>query len=604
MEVRETCEASPQPLPEIGLLPVGGAIATLALAACSSGQDDPFLNQPSGTAVSSSGTSASNDGSFVSSDGTPVSSDATPANGTVISDPEASYAAAKAPEPDPRRACRFLQHASMGATEEDLARAMTLGFDAWLEEQRFKSGNGSRWQFMDSHGANDYNLRHMTETVDSALWYKLITSPDTLRQRVTLALSEIFVINPTGLSNAGEWASYGAAEYVDGLEKRAFGNYRDLLEYITLCLPMGFFLSLSNSKKADDSGRKPDENYAREIMQLFSIGLYELNPDGTVRRSADGGAIPTYTLDDVTGIARALTGWQRTGEANSFDKWQLPLKHHAPDHEQGEKVFLGKSIPAGTDGPTSLKFTLDLIANHANVGPFLGRQLIQRLVTSNPSAAYVQRVAAAWADNGEGVRGDLFAVIRAILIDPEATDDVTLTIDDFGKVREPILRFAQWARTFGASDNSNQYDIPDLSDPANHLGQSPLRSPSVFNFFRPGFVPPNTPLATRGRVAPELQISSEATIASYVNFMTEVIADGAFGVRANYYREEALAGDPAALVARINLMLTADQLTAPALALITQTIAAMPASSGSDRLARVHAAILLTMASPDYLVQK
>ncbi len=588
----ETCEDSPRTLP-VNPLSVVSAFSALSLAACGSGGDDPFLGDVQADTAASLPSDSQSNGNSAPSDSAVSTSSAAE-----------SEARAKAPESDPRRASRFLQHASMGVTEEDLSRVMGMGLDGWLEEQRQKSGNGTRWDFMNSHGFGDWRFRHALEGIDGALWHKLITSPDTFRQRVTLALSEIFVITPTSLANAGEWPAYGVASFVDGIEKRALGNYRELLEYVTLCLPMGFFLSLSNSKKADSSGREPDENYAREIMQLFSIGLYELNPDGSLRRDANGAPIETYTLDDVTGIARALTGWQRTGEASSFDKWQLPLKHHAPDHEQGEKQFLGITIPAGTDGPTTLRITLDHIANHPNVGPFIGRQLIQRLVTSNPSAAYVQRVAATWADNGQGVRGDLFAVVRAILIDAEATDDATLTLDDYGKIREPMMRFAQWARTFNATDPSGAYNIPDLSDPADYLGQSPMRAPSVFNFFRPGYTPGNSALGARGKVAPEMQITSEASIAGYVNFMTGVAEKGAFGLRPDYYREMQLAGNPGALVARLNRMLTADQLTAPTIELITNTIVTMPGDTDAQRQARVFAAVLLTMISPDYLVQK
>ena len=260
--------------------------------------------------------------------------------------------------------------------------------------------------------------------------------------------------------------------------------------------------------------------------------------------------------------------------------------------------------PAGIGPELALKTALDGIFNHANVGPFFGKQLIQRLVTSNPSPAYVARVTAAFNNNGSGVRGDLKAVLRAVLLDSEARGDSSLSRTDFGKVREPVIRLVQWVRTFGATSASGAWKVGDLSSDALRLGQSPLRAASVFNFFRPGFVPPNTALATTGLVAPELQISSEVSVAGYINFMQTTIRNGVADVVAAYPRELALVGDVTALVDRLNLLLTAGQLSAATLANIRMVLSGLSAATAAAQLTRVQAGVLLVMTSPEYLVQK
>jgi len=369
---------------------------------------------------------------------------------------------------------------------------------------------------------------------------------------------------------------------------------------------MGVYLSMRGSRRADGTGRAPDENYAREVLQLFSIGLYELDQSGSLKRDASGNPIETYTQEDIVGLARAFTGW----EADRFVRgepthWRRPMKLLPDYHEPGAKRFLGLTIPAGTDGATTLESALDHIAAHPNVGPFIGRQLIQRLVTSNPSPAYVYRVAQTFADDGNGQRGNLGAVIRAVLLDPEARDASAVDSETFGKVREPIVRFVQWARTFRARDPEGRYLLYDYSDPANKLGQSPSRAPSVFNFFRPGYVPPNTALGERGLVAPELQITSESSVVGYANFMLRVVRTG-LGNRLvpNYGREQRLAGDPAALVARLDLLLGGGQLSEATRAAIESALETIRNDDEVKRLARVHAAILMVMVSSDYLVQR
>jgi len=230
--------------------------------------------------------------------------------------------------------------------------------------------------------------------------------------------------------------------------------------------------------------------------------------------------------------------------------------------------------------------------------------MIQRLVTSNPSPAYVARVAAAFDNNGKGVRGDMQAVIRAVLLDDEARNDSNLSNPSFGKLREPALRFLQWARSFRASSADGAWNIGDLSDAGSALGQQPLNSPSVFNFFRPGYVPPNTVIAEKNLVAPEFQILHETSVAGYMNFMQTIIAIGRGGVRADYSAELALAQDAHALMQHLNLVLCAGRLSSSTLATITNALNTINARNDFGRRNRVYAAIFMTMSSPDYLVQK
>jgi uncharacterized protein (DUF1800 family) len=270
---------------------------------------------------------------------------------------------------------------------------------------------------------------------------------------------------------------------------------------------------------------------------------------------------------------------------------------------------LGTTIAANTEGATGLRLALDAIFNHPNVGPFIGKQMIQRLVTSNPSPAYVARVAGVFNNNGAGVRGDLKAVVTAVLLDAEARDAAKLSVPGWGKQREPMLRLVQWARTFGVVSPGDVWAVNDLSDPATRLGQSPLRSQSVFNFFRPGYVPPNTTLATQGLTAPEFQLTNESTVAGYLNFMLTTIRGGynnnGGGLAPPAYTAElALVNDPTALSDRLNLLLCAGQLSAATLATIRTSIATISTATPAGALNRVYAAILLVMASPQYLVQK
>jgi uncharacterized protein (DUF1800 family) len=493
------------------------------------------------------------------------------------------------------QASRFLAQASMGATRDGIARVQAIGYSAWLDEQMAMPATQSRWDWLVSKGFNAIGNKNSQAGIDSAVWRKLLSSPDTLRQRVTLALSEIVVASLDGFT--GSWSAFTGAAYMDILEANAFGNYRTLLQQITLSVSMGEYLTYRRNAKADPkTGSMPDENYAREILQLFTIGLVMLNADGTASTQE------TYTQADISGLARVFTGWDQDlagGTTDTPDYKQRPMTQVASKYEAGEKVFLGTTIAAGTDAATCLSKALDAIFAHQNVAPFISRQLIQRLVTSNPAPAYVARVAAVFNNNGKGVKGDLKAVVKAILLDQEARSAAGATSTSFGKVREPILRFAAWARAYNAASPSDAWAIGNTTDPSTRLGQSPLRSPSVFNFFRPGYVPP-----ALGVVAPEFQIVNESSVVGYVNYMQNAISKGVGDVKADYAALLPMADNVPALVDEINLVLAAGQLGSDSVTLIRNAVAGMATGTDAARANRVYAALTLVMASPEFIVQK
>ena len=545
--------------------------------------------------------------------------------------------------PSPRsdaEAARFLLQAQACATSTDIASVRSGTFAAWLSAQYAKPLGPTGWDWLNARGyaTIDSTTRYFDNTYpgDYMIWNQLMTAPDALRKRCALALSEFFVVSLSGLDFA--WRSHGIAAWWDLLVANAFGTFRQLLEAVTLNPAMGYYLNTKGNLKEDPAkGRLPDENYAREVMQLFSIGLYQLNLDGTPKTDAQGNRIESYSQADVTNLARVFTGYDidMSQNVNTYDPVlnrnipnttpaRLPMVLNASRHSTLAATFLGVTIPAGTPGATALKTALDTLFNHPNVGPFFGRQMIQRLVTSNPSRSYVARVAAAFNNNGAGVRGDLKAVWSAILLDEEARNTTGLTQVGFGRLREPMLRFVQWGRTFGIASTLGSWKIGDLGNPATQLGQSPLRPPSVFNYFRPGYVPPSTELVANRSVAPEFQIVNESSVGGYLNFLQGVVRNGlyvgapdqpnagsnasnGYDITAAYAAELALVTDAVALVKRLALLLCADQLSASTQTLIVEALNATPvtaASTDAVKRNRVAAAVLMVMASAEYLVQK
>ena len=567
-----------------------------------------------------------------------VASAASPAivASTIAANVQSSYGS---PASD-QDAVRFLLQAQFSASDAEVQAVRNQGYAAWLDAKFNAPAGMTGFAWLNSRGYDAINnaTRYYDATypADYMIWNQLMTSSDAVRKRVTLALSEFFVVSLLGLNFA--WRSHLAAAWWDVLAANAFGNYRQLLEAVTLNPAMGLYLNTKGNLKENVAiGRVPDENYGREVMQLFTLGLYQLNLDGTEKRGGDGSKLETYSQNDITNIARVFTGWDfdQTQNVNTVEPVQgrtipntafahLPMRLNPANHTTLASNFLGATVPAGTDGTAALKIALDTLFNHPNVGPFFGKQMIQRLVTSNPSPAYVARVASAFNNNGAGVRGDLKAVFAAVLLDDEARGPTYLVLNAFGKLREPIIRLVQWGRSFGIASARGSWKIGDLSNPATQLGQSPLRSPSVFNFFRPGYVPPSTALSASLTPAPEFQLVNESSVGGYLNYMQGVIRNGIFvnspdlpnaasnatngyDITAAYSVELPLAGDAQKLVKQLGLMLCAGQLSDATQTLIVNALNATPitaASSDSARRDRVAAAIFLVMASADYLIQK
>ena len=538
------------------------------------------------------------------------------------------------------QAARFLLHAQFSASDAEIAAVRSKGFKTWLTEQFAAPGTTTGFAWLDARGYGQvesaFHYYDISYAADYMIWNQLMTSSDAVRKRCALALSEFFVVSLNSLNFS--WRCHAIAAWWDVLVAGAFGNYRQLLEAVTLNPAMGYYLNTKGNRKEDAArNRVPDENYGREVMQLFSLGLYLLNQDGTEKRDGSGNRMETYTQSDITNIARVFTGWDFDQSQNvptlepvqnrtipSTHYTRLPMTLTPANHSTLASSFLGATVPAGTPGMPALKIALDTLFNHPNVAPFFGKQMIQRLVTGNPSPAYVARVAAAFIDNGAGTRGDLKAVFAAVLLDEEARSANGLSQPHFGKLREPMVRLVQWGRTFGINSARGSWKIGNLSDPGSQLSQSPLRPPSVFNFFRPGYVPPGTALSASKIPAPEFQLVNESAVGGYLNFMQGVVRSGiyvsapdlsgaasnatnGFDITAAYSTELALVLDAAALVERLNLLLCAGQLSSANQALIVNALnatALSAASSDSARRDRVAAAVLLVMASSDYLIQK
>jgi len=512
-------------------------------------------------------------------------------------------------QPTPVQASRILSQATFGPTAAEINRLTGMGTAAWFNEQFAKPQN-LHLAYMNASQANlPVGSRLSEDQFFESFWQQAVNGDDQLRQRVAFALSQIFVISYQNNTLADN--PRGVAAYYDMLGAYAFRNFRDLLEAVTLHPMMGNYLSSLRNQKTVGA-RVPDENYAREVMQLFTIGLRQLNQDGT---DTSAPPIETYTSDDIKGLAKVFTGWSWAGPDKISTRFfggnpdpnrdLLPMQNYPAYHEPLAKAFLGVTIPANTSGEASLKIALDTLFNHPNVGPFIGRQLIQRLVTSNPSPAYVGHVAAIFANNGQGVRGDMKAVIKAVLLDPEAMTPSQSS--SAGKLREPVIRLANWMRAFNATSSSGHFQIGGLDDPLYALGQTPMRSPTVFNFYRPEYVPPNTSIAAAKMFAPEMQITEETSVVGYLNFMRNAIANGtgiSRDIKADYSAELALSSTPDQLVDRIDLLLMQKQMSATLRSQLLAAVSSVPNTTANNKLNRVYLAIFLAMASPEYIVQK
>jgi uncharacterized protein (DUF1800 family) len=565
-------------------------------------------------------------------------------------------------------ASRFLQQATFGATDAEIHNVSENGYQAWLNNQ-FNNVPQTTMEpgVEQALVLNDLNPPCATgdvtcnatlflqntnseEYVQNAFWQNALSAPDELRQKVQYALSEIFVIS--GQTFAVQSMPRGEANYYDMLGKDAFGNFRTLLQDVTLNPEMGQFLNMLGNDKGNAT-TDPDENYAREVMQLFTIGLYQLNDDGSQKLDGSGNPIPTYSNNDVMGMAAVFTGfsWQIPGDTTEagwsnccqyvgppvgatpgYGEDLLPMTDYPDHHSIVEKDFLGVTIPASTspDPNGDLKTALDTLFNHPNTPPFFCRQMIQHLVTSNPSPAYISHCSAAFESGtytptisgvsgtyGLGGRGDLQATIASILLDPEArTPSSVQNLDTtkYGKVREALLRYTEWARAFSAQSRNGGYWIGSTEDPIYGIGQMTLRSPTVFNWFAPNYVPPGTSISAAGLMGPEFQMTNVTTVVGFLNYMQGAIgsdAQNGSDIFSAYSAELGLAATPTALVDRMNLLLMAGQMNSTLEGEIVTAVSAIDVPTSGDQnainaalAARVQTAAYLTLASPDFTAQQ
>ncbi|HWM94310.1 MAG TPA: DUF1800 family protein [Thermoanaerobaculia bacterium] len=532
------------------------------------------------------------------------------ANGSTVFTPPAPPPALPPGPPTAADASRFLMQATYGPTPEAIAAVQSQGYAAWI--------NAQLAQPMASHLAQLDSIEppelgdHPNWIARESFWKQAIQGPDQLRQRMAFALSEIFVISS---DDDDLFEAEQVAVYMDLLNRNAFGNFRQLLEEVTLSPAMGAYLDmLSNDKEDPETGRNPNENYAREILQLFSIGLYRLHPDGTLQLDEWGLPIDTYNQDVIKGFAQVFTGWTHADQNRSEEwrfywpeeDWRQPMEAWNDHHSTGSKLLLnGVTLPAGQSPQADLSAALNNIFQHPNAGPFICRQLIQRLVTSNPSPGYVYRCGQAFDNNGQGVRGDLKAVARAILLDWEARSPDAYLQPGYGKVREPIVRFVAILRALRAQPPSDgRFRYYWLSSAEWGLNQSPLQAPTVFNFFDPAYAQPG-PIAEAGLVSPELQIINETSVFGSANFLHPVIFEGYANderfINLDYLYFTAAASD-SALLDRVNLIFCANRMSAETRAIYAQALA--DPDFPDDPLERVKTLIWLVGLSPEFMGQR
>lgn len=540
---------------------------------------------------------------------------------------------------------QFLTRATFGPTAAEIDEWSGQDASDWFKEELTKPVSLTMPIIQEYQAdLNEININEInTATPSFAFWRNAIEGDDQLRQRMAFALSHIFVISSNASDQLRNFPE-GIGLHADILANNAFGNYRELLEEITYSPGMGHFLTYMGNQKGDPStGRVPDENYARELLQLFTIGVVELNQDGTEKRGEDGQPIEIYDNSDITGLARVFTGLIAGNDGREFrrDGYLGPMEINENRHSDLEKSFLGSTIPADTDVATSIDMALDTIMAHENVAPFVSRQLIQRLVTSHPDPSYVERVANVFDAGqynlpdgtviGDGRKGDLSATVAAILFDSSIEGERDFSAS-FGKIREPLLRFSHWARSFEVSNVTpeTQFQLIYSGNP-DLLGQQPHGAPSVFNFFRPGYVAPGTETGEQGLTVPELQITNASSITNYANFMAYYIFEFNRSAQAedleNFYEDAGYNGDASAvttsflpdysdeisladnadaLLDHLGDVLTNGQLSPETKASIITILETLPYIEGDNERAdqRVRLAIFAVMTSGDYLVQR
>ena len=495
----------------------------------------------------------------------------------------------------PTVADRFLEQSTFGPDPALVAQVQSSGLQAFLTAQ---------YGLPVSPYPDPLTGEQGLGAVQQRFFVQVLFAPDQLRQRVAFALSQIFVVggdkvnDPTGYTN-----------YLRLLDTDAFSNYRQIMNDVTLSPAMGHWLDMVNNDKPNTGqGDHANENYARELMQLFTIGTAQLNPDGSTQLDSSGNPIPTYTQDTVEAFARAYTGWTypltpgSTQQKHNPPYWTGPMVAVDSNHDTDPKQLLqypnvanGGLLPGGQTSAQDLKGALDNIFNHPNVGPFISRELIQHLVTSNPSPAYIQRVSNVFANNGSSVRGDMKSVITAILMDPEARrgDDPATAVPTDGHLQEPILYMASLLRALDAtSDGTN------LAYQGNGMGQNALFAPSVFNFYSPNYVIPGTT-----QFGPEFQILTTATSLNRVNWTNSfVFGSLGPGTVVNFSSYATQAANPGALVDTLNTLLMHGSMSADMKTSIVSAMQTIPPGS-NQALKQAQTAIYLIGSSSQYQVQ-
>lgn len=541
--------------------------------------------------------------------------------------------------PDLVGAARFLSQATMGYNYEQIEYVNQTGIDTWLGEQ-FDAPMASyaeTYQMIYDSALviTPENDSEKNEYLSYTFYEMLVKQPDFLRHKIAFALSQILVIAPTNsnLNNRG----FGNSDYYDILYQGAFGNYRDILHDVTFHVSMGVYLSTFQNQKADFAlGTYPDENYAREIMQLFTIGLLELNNDGTEKIDANGNLIPSYNIKDVQELSKVFTGLgcgaTDNGTSPSFTKgsgstdFTVPMTMYDGFHDASEKIMIdGSILPAGQTGVKDINDAIDLLFNHPNIAPFISIRLIQQLVKSNPSPAYVNRVANAFNNNGQGIRGDLKAVVKAILIDPEARNCDLIDTPKSGKLLQPIERMTNLFLAFDVTTPSGKIWFRDEFDIGENLEQAFLAAPSVFNFFSP-FYAEKEYVLSNDMVSPEFQILSATTGIHYLNTIEDatkvrpfrnrtLVSNSGLGLAYNANDNPVLdlsdeidllnTQGLSALIDRLNLLLCRGQLSDSAKSIIEDTIQQYQANiSGYNAEDTVQDALYFIMISPNYAILK
>jgi hypothetical protein len=511
-------------------------------------------------------------------------------------------------------AVRFLEQATFGPTSGLIGRVQEFGVKGYLE-QEFSTPmtpfpdlpvfpSDSSVGCPTGSDPNCFRDNYTMYPLQVRFFLNALYADDQLRQRVAFALHQIFVVSGVAIEQPSSMSPY-----LNVLVRNAFGNFRQLLWDMTLNPAMGDYLDMVNNDRSS-----PNENYAREVLQLFSIGLYKLNPDGTLQLDTQGQPIPTYDQNTIIAFARMFTGWTYAPLPGANSHWTNSANYLAPmvafdnHHDRTSKTLLnGVVSPANLPAKKDLVFALDNIFNHPNVGPFICKQLIQHLVTSNPSPAYVGRVTSAFNNNGAGVRGDMKTVIIAILTDSEARCDDPATCAartdvNYGHLREPVLFITNVLRAFNASS-----DGISLVDRGKTMGQEVLMSPSVFNYYRPGYIVPGTTV-----LGPEFTIQSSSSAINRANFVNTMVfsridVTGSTGTQINLSGMQGLSQSDSTgglLADELNRLLMHNTMSSLMRARILQTIAALPSATAADHLKRAQWVIYLVLSSSQYQVAR